>query len=129
VFSTLAPVWTMALLSIVMATKHYIADFLLQTNWIARGKDCPDKWFLPLLTHVMGHAVLTLLVALVVAPRLWWLALVDFAIHFLVDRGKGLVCLANSVGPKDRAFWWVLGFDQYLHQVTNIMIAAALLSL
>jgi hypothetical protein len=129
VLTTLAPVWTMALLSIVMATKHYIADFLLQTNWIARGKDCACGWFVPLLTHVLGHTVLMLAIALVVAPRLWWLALVDFAVHFLIDRGKGLICRASGVGPTDRAFWWLLGLDQYLHQVTNVLLAAALLAL
>jgi hypothetical protein len=35
-----ATIWMMALLAIVMATKHYIADFLFQTKWIAHGKEC-----------------------------------------------------------------------------------------
>jgi hypothetical protein len=119
----------LAVLAAVMATKHYVADFLFQTNWIARGKDCPAGWVRPLLVHVLGHAVLTLLIALVVAPRLWWLALVDFAIHFTVDRGKGLICQLTRWTPQDKRFWWLLGLDQYLHQLTNILIAYWLLTL
>jgi hypothetical protein len=122
-----ATIWMMALLAIVMATKHYIADFLFQTKWIAHGKECARGWFMPLLTHVLGHAALTLAIALVVAPRLWWLALADFAIHFVIDRGKGLLCRSAHLGPDDKTFWLLLGFDQYLHQITNILIAAALM--
>jgi hypothetical protein len=128
VFSLPASVWTMTILAIVMTTKHYVADFLFQNAWIARGKECACGWFLPLTTHVLGHAILTLLIAFAVAPRLWWLALVDFAVHFTIDRGKGLMCRGRWT-PADKAFWWILGLDQYLHQLTNILIAAALLTL
>jgi hypothetical protein len=27
------------------------------------------------------------------------------------------------------AFWWLMGFDQFLHQVTNIALAAAFFAL
>jgi hypothetical protein len=115
----------MTFLAVVMATKHYIADFLLQTNWIAHGKECRSGWFLPLLAHVVCHAGLTLLLALALAPRLWWLSLVDLAVHFVIDRGKAVVGQIGQWTPQDEKFWWLLGFDQYLHQVTNLALAAA----
>jgi hypothetical protein len=121
-----APVWAMTLLAVLMATKHYVADFLLQTNWIARGKECRSGWLLPLLAHVFCHAGLTLAIALAVAPRLWWLAAVDFGVHFLVDRSKAILGHLGRWTPGDKTFWWLLGFDQYLHQVTNVAIAAVL---
>jgi hypothetical protein len=114
----------MTLLSAVMATKHYVADFLFQTNWMARGKECSRHWLMPLLVHVLWHAGLTLGIALVVAPRLWWFALVDFVIHFTIDRAKGLVCHWGAWTPDDKKFWWLLGLDQYFHQLTNIGLAA-----
>jgi hypothetical protein len=110
-----------------MATKHYIADFLLQTNWIARGKECRSGWLLPLAVHVLCHAGLTLAITLALAPRLWWLAPLDLAVHFAIDRGKTIVGQLGRWTPGDEKFWWLLGFDQYLHQVTNVALAAAFL--
>jgi hypothetical protein len=123
--SAYAPVWAMTFLAILMATKHYIADFLLQTNWIARGKECRSGWLLPLAVHVLCHAGLTLAITLALAPRLWWLAPLDLAVHFAIDRGKTIVGQLGRWTPGDEKFWWLLGFDQYLHQVTNVALAAA----
>ena len=86
--SAWTPLTVLAVLTVVFSIKHFLADFVLQTGWIALGKDCRTDWLRPLLAHVAIHAVLALAIILVVAPRLWWLALVDFAIHFAVDRGK-----------------------------------------
>jgi hypothetical protein len=123
--SVSAPVWAMLLVAVLVATKHYIADFLLQTNWMARGKECRSGWLLPLTSHVLCHAGLTLVIALGIAPRLWWLALVDFGVHFGIDRGKALLGQLGRWTPADEKFWWLLGFDQYLHQLTNVTLGAA----
>lgn len=124
-----AAVWPMATLVLVFALKHFIADFLLQNRWIACGKDGRTGWFLPLALHVAGHAVLTLAIAVSVAPRLWWLALVDLAIHFAIDRSKCVLARSTRWTMEDARFWWLLGFDQFLHQVTNVGLAVALLVL
>ncbi len=123
------PGWAVAGLTAVFAVKHFLADFVLQTGWIARGKDCHNTWVAPLLTHVAVHAVATLVIALIVAPHLWWLALVDFGIHFAVDRGKTLLGRWGRWSPHDARYWWLFGFDQLLHQLTNIGIALALVLL
>ena len=83
----------------------------------------------PLAVHVLCHAVLTLAIALWVAPRLWWLALVDLAIHALVDRGKSVSGRWGGWSPKEVQFWWLMGFDQFLHQLTNVALTIALLAL
>lgn len=125
----MVPVWTVTALAGTMAAKHYVADFLLQTNWMARGKERPEGWFWPLAAHAGCHGALTFAVALVVAPRLWWLALVDLAIHFAVDRGKALVARRAALIPAQIEFWWLLGFDQLLHALTDIGLVAAFLIL
>lgn len=123
------PVWTVTALAAIMAAKHYLADFVLQTEWMARGKERAEGWLWPLCTHAGCHAALTLGIALLLLPRLWWLALVDFAIHFAIDRGKALVALRIRPVPAQARFWWLLGFDQLLHGLTDLGLVTAFLSL
>ncbi len=123
------PLVPFLLLAAVLALKHVVADFLFQTGAIARGKERRRGWLGPLALHALGHAGLTLALALVVAPRLWWLAPVDFAIHFAVDRGKSVLGHRLELSRDDVRFWWLIGFDQFLHQLTNLGLAAALVAL
>jgi hypothetical protein len=125
----MTPVATLAMLTAVFSLKHFLADFVLQTAWIAYGKDCRYGWFRPLAAHVTIHAAMTTAIALVVSPRLWWLALVDFAVHFTVDRGKSLIGRWGCWTQHDARYWWLLGFDQLMHQLTNIGLALALIVL
>jgi len=121
------PLWTFCALLLTFALKHFVADFALQTNWIARGKERRQGWAAPLAVHVSIHAALTLAIALAVAPRLWWLALADLVVHWTIDRTKTLVSHRGGWRVEQAPFWWVIGFDQFLHQVTNIALAAAFL--
>lgn len=124
-----APLWAIVALTLLFTLKHFAADFVLQTSWIAHGKDARVGWLLPLATHVLIHAGLALAIVLAVQPRLWWLALVDLGIHFLIDRGKTLVGRWGAWTVQNARYWWLFGFDQLLHQVTNIGLSAALLAL
>jgi Protein of unknown function (DUF3307) len=124
----LVPLGTATALMCVMAAKHFCADFLFQTNWIARGKAGADHWLLPLLVHALGHAVLTLAIALVLYPSLWWFALLEFVVHALIDRGKALIGRRAALDAGKAEFWWLLGFDQFLHQLTNILIVSGFLA-
>ena len=123
--SAQAPVMALAAVAILFAIKHYVADFIFQTNWIARGKERPQGWLPPLMVHASCHGVITLLIALALAPHLWWLAGVDIVVHFAIDRSKTLAAHWGRWQPDQAQFWWLLGFDQLLHQVTNIALATA----
>ena len=112
-----------------MALKHFVADFVLQTNWIAHGKERVEGWQGPLAVHVLCHAGLTLLIALAIAPRLWWLALIDLVVHTVIDRTKTVVGHWSGCEKTQARYWWLFGFDQFLHQVTNIALAAAFFAL
>ncbi|WP_246731362.1 DUF3307 domain-containing protein [Methylocapsa sp. S129] len=125
----LVPLWTFCIVLVAMALKHFVADFALQPKWIAHGKERREGWLAPLALHAFGHAVLTLCVVLVVAPHLWWLALADFVVHAAIDRGKTLIAQRGGWCVDKAGFWWLLGFDQFLHQVTNVAIVAALFTL
>lgn len=101
--------------------KHYACDFLLQTDWMALTKGQPGKeGLIALFSHTAIHAVGTLMVMTVFAPAFWWLALVDFAVHSIVDRVKGVVTLNQHWTVKDTMFWWTFGLDQEMHNFTHL---------
>ncbi len=119
---------TLALFAIFQV-KHFIADFPLQSTYML-GKQADDWSFVrPLAAHASVHALATLLIVLAVRPELWWLALVDFLVHFLVDRFKaGARYLGRYRDPSEKAFWNALGFDQMLHHLTHLGIIWALVA-
>jgi hypothetical protein len=117
-----ALVWWMLLLTL----KHVVADFFLQNNWIATGKDARTGWALPLTVHCLIHGALTTLIIIPFAPKLWFLGLVDFAVHFVIDRTKGFIVSRYDVRPDHRWFWWLIGIDQALHHLTGFALAVML---
>lgn len=136
-------------LLIVFAIKHYVADFLLQGRYML-GKFKPGWDFVPpLAAHCGVHALFTLLICLKFDPKYWWLAIVDFVVHFIMDRikagpkylGRFKALSANEMIPilkkaevgvldeSDRKlvrnnglFWWFLGLDQEVHKLTHYFI-------
>ena len=89
----MSSVLALATVLAAFTVKHVLADFVLQSNWMARGKEAASGWAAPLLAHVACHAGLTLLLVLAVRPDLWWLALADLVVHTAVDRSKALFAL------------------------------------
>ena len=59
------------------------------------------------------------LLILIVAPRFWFVAFIDFAIHITVDRAKGLCVSTFDVTLEHPWFWWLIGIDQALHHLTG----------
>ena len=121
----LVPLGTVTALMVVMAAKHFCADFLFQTSWIAKGKSATHGWLLPLALHAAGHAALTLLIVLLLFPRLWWLAPLEFVVHASIDRAKVLVGRRKTLDASMTEYWWLIGFDQFLHQLTNVVLVLA----
>ncbi len=111
---------------LALTVKHVVADFLLQTHWMAAGKDRAKGWALPLLVHCLIHGVLTTLIVVAIAPRLWFIGLIDFAIHITIDRAKGFIVAHFHVTPNHAAFWWLIGIDQALHHLTGFALAIVL---
>jgi hypothetical protein len=108
-------------LYLAFRVKHVTGDFLL-SSWSARDKSKPfgQGGFKALCIHVGVHAVGTLIVMMIFAPRFWWLAIVDFIVHFTIDKFKAL--LNNKMGwtYKDNAYWRLFGIDQEAHHLTHL---------
>ncbi len=113
---------------LVLAVKHVVADFFLQTNWMALGKDQKTGWLVPLTVHCAIHGVIATALILAVQPKLWFLGLADFVIHFIVDRSKGLCVNTFNVTQQSPWFWWLIGIDQALHHLTNFALAVLLVA-
>jgi len=111
-------------LLIAFQIKHFLGDYILQTGWMARGKSEAGLGFvLPLFTHSIVHAALTMAIILVVEPQLWYLALLDFAVHFVLDRVKSSPLLLGRFGDADKRSYWIpLGLDQMAHHLTHYAI-------
>ncbi|NBN79945.1 DUF3307 domain-containing protein [Microvirga tunisiensis] len=109
----------LGLVVLAFLAKHFIADFLFQTHWMAMGKEGRDHWILPLAAHAGIHAALTALLASAIAPSCLWLAAVDFVVHFAIDRSKAALVRVTGATPQRAGFWWLLGLDQTLHHLTH----------
>lgn len=125
------------------------------------GKFKPGWDFVgPLAAHCAVHAVFDLFIlALQGMLHLWWLAVLDFVIHFVMDRvkaspqmlGRFKALSANEMknilsyvptlgekGVKEKFgkelksnvyFWWSLGVDQMVHHLTDILLIYLILVL
>lgn len=118
------PLQPLVLVYLAFAAKQLLADFFLQSSWMAFGKKAQVRWLAPLLAHAAVHALGTFLIALAVSPALWWLGLVDFAVHAGIDRLKAVLSrgLEMTKGP----FWWAFGLDQSAHQLTHFAFVLCL---
>lgn len=111
-------------LLVIFHVKHFLADFPLQFNFMLKYKVSPNWQFLvPLSLHCLTHSLFTLLIVLIIDPSYWWLALLDFAVHFVMDRLKaGPRYLGRFNDPSKSSFWISLGFDQMVHHLTDILV-------
>jgi len=108
--------------------KHWVFDFLLQTEYQLRNK---GKFGHPGgLIHAGGHALGSLPILLLLAPGMDWvagLAVAEFVVHYLCDWVKERLNRQHGWTVVDRSFWLALGLDQAFHQLTYLaMIAMAL---
>jgi hypothetical protein len=113
---------------LAFAAKHLVADYYLQTAWMALGKERAEGWVAPLAAHAAIHAAGTLVIVVVMRPSFWWLALVDFLVHGAIDRGKGLTVRRLHLSLDRAGFWWAIGTDQTLHQITHFAYVVVLLA-
>jgi hypothetical protein len=111
---------------VVFQFKHLLADFLLQTSWMAQGKEKPRGWVSPLVAHAGVHGILTAAIFAVAAPVFAWLGLIDFIVHFAIDRAKGLLSREFDADTTKTSFWWLIGIDQALHHLTHLVFAVVI---
>lgn len=108
-------------LILLLMVCHWMADFTQLSNpWMLAAKQRGKSLF-PILAHACVHGVLMFIVLLFFTDLEKALTLMAFQIaaHFCIDVWKGRM---NGWFPKfentsNPYFWWLFGFDQFLHQV------------
>ena len=112
----------LAILSALML-KHLICDYLLQTPYQFLNKGIyghPGG-----LLHVAIHAVGTVIALSFFTSLLACigLALLDAFVHYHIDWTKNHINRHFNLKPTNGAgFWFTFGLDQYLHQMTYILL-------
>lgn len=111
-----------------LAVKHWIADFVLQTDKQRREKGIYGA--AGGLTHSGTHAALTAPVFAILSVPVAGAAailLAEFVVHYHIDWAKEQAVHRYRWTTNDAAFWHAFGFDQLLHALTYLAIVAAAL--
>ena len=111
----------MILLLTLLFFKHYVVDFILQTDDMVAHKGIYGD---PIgIDHSLYHAMATLMILMLFTFPIWALilALLDGLLHYHIDYVK--MAYGNR-DIKTKAFWNQLGLDQFLHALTYIFIVS-----
>ena len=115
------------LLILLFTVKHFVVDFVLQTQQEVEHKGTYLDW--RGVKHSVKHGLGTLLVLVSIGASFefsWVYCAADFLVHYHIDWLK--MNATRNLTPTDRAFWIWLGFDQALHYLTYIMFIAIMIS-
>lgn len=117
----------MTLIIILLAlfgVKHFIADFVLQFDYMLGQKGTYGA--AGGVDHAGIHGGLTVLVLLLFVNPMTalLLGLLDMILHYHIDWAK--TNLSRGLSTSDRRFWIWLGADQGLHYLTYILIIGLL---
>lgn len=107
----------------LLLSKHLLVDFPFQTSFQYLNK---GTWLhLGGLLHSSLHGIGTLIILLCFTNPLlaFALAVLDFVLHYLIDYCKVNINRKLGYSPvNSEQFWWLLGIDQWLHQLTYLAI-------
>lgn len=106
----------------LLSIKHFIVDFILQRPYQWKNKGTYGHF--GGLLHAGLHGIGTCLCFVFFTPENFiWLALIDSVLHYHIDWVKeNLTRKYGWKADKDEEFWWLLGFDQFLHMMTYVLL-------
>jgi len=106
---------------LIFQLKHFVCDFLLQTQALVQKKHIYGH-FAGLLhagTHVIGS--LPALIVLGANTRTIVILMVaEFIVHYHADWLKARTDETRAGVGQDSWFWMMFGLDQFLHQMTYV---------
>ena len=122
----LAPdVFTVLLFLGALQVKHFICDGPLQSKAMVDEKRHYGARLGVLHAAIHGFGALIVMLMFVgLVPLSFTLALADALIHYHVDFTKENVVRKMGWTVVQGPFWWAMSFDQMLHQVTYLALAA-----
>ncbi|MEL6201202.1 MAG: DUF3307 domain-containing protein [Pseudomonadota bacterium] len=112
------------LLLVALQIKHFVADYLLQNNWMISGKQ--SLLALGGYAHAGVHVIGTWIILVFFAVPLSFaisIVIAEFFIHYALDYAKVRLDRVTSGEKNQRVFWAKHGLDQLLHHLTYVGIA------
>jgi hypothetical protein len=110
--------------------KHFLADFMLQRSYQFRNK---GKYGHPGgLLHSFIHGLGTFLVLIYFLPLdvVAAITAIEMVIHYHIDWAKVQLNSRMKLDPlEDNEYWFLFGFDQFLHHMTYVAILVVLVEL
>lgn len=111
------------LMIVGLELKHFVADYLLQFDWMIQSKGTVTKigGYVHAGVHAGGSVVVLVIAAL---PSTFIIAMVaaEFAVHYVLDFGKVHYSKDVSSMKRPRLFWALNGLDQLLHHLTYVVM-------
>jgi hypothetical protein len=99
---------------LVVLLVHWLADFIVQTNWQALNKS-ENNWALSY--HVASYTVCLVIMSAFFPTIPWWWVLINGLVHWPVDWCTSRWSASLFHRQKRREMFIVIGFDQFLHQL------------
>jgi len=123
----------MLIILITVLFIHWVGDFVAQSRWMAENKSKDNK---ALLIHIgIYTAVLFLGLSLfkgylghLPASGIAYFIIINAVIHLCIDYCTSRLNAYLWTNQKITPFWWSIGFDQFLHNVTLLTSAWYLLT-
>ncbi len=118
-------------LLVLLGLCHWLGDFShLTTKWMQEAKRYGHP-FEPILAHACAHGglmCLALQLSSASQTRILWTCLFQVLMHFCIDMTKGAL---NGLYPslenqREKPYWYIFGFDQFLHFFTILVMVKAL---
>lgn len=110
------------LLLLLLLLKHYVVDFMLQTPFQYKNKGTlghPGGILHAGLHGAASFLILSLFTFSITLPVC--LGVVESVLHYFIDYAKIKIQKAKNWLPTTSDYYfWLLGFDQLLHQLTYI---------
>lgn len=110
---------------IVILFAHWVADFVMQNDWMAKGK---SKSNIPLLVHGATYTTVITVILSVMAYYLHyspvdiiWFGIINGVLHtatdYVTSRLSSAAISADRLGGKipNLGFFTIIGLDQMLH--------------
>ena len=114
---------TALILVLCLFTKHFIIDFPLQTRyqWSNKGTYGHPGGILHAVLHGLGTYFCFVCFVWFDSANALMLGFIDMLLHYHIDWAKMNLNRVLGWAPNTHEqFWWLLGFDQYLHALTYI---------
>lgn len=111
----------------LLVTKHFVLDFICQGPYQYKNKGIYGHPGGILHSGLAALGTLAVLLPFFSYEVVLTLAAIEFVIHYHEDWFKVYVNNKFGLTPTNsERFWWLLGFDQWIHYLTYVGMVAVL---